>query len=114
MRALGSVCIYFFICLIAGYILAGRGEGTVHEGRAGVLQGVPAPAFIGVLTAVIVTFFQTRMAFSWDVLKFKFDRISPLKGFKRMFSLRSVIELLKSLIKITVLGWVVWFSSKAD
>lgn len=38
--------------------------------------------FIGVLTAVIVTFFQTRMAFSWDVLKFKFDRISPLKGFK--------------------------------
>ena len=68
--------------------------------------------FIGVLTAVIVTFFQTRMAFSWDVLKFKFDRISPLKGFKRMFSLRSVIELLKSLIKITVLGWVVWFFLK--
>ena len=68
--------------------------------------------FIGVLTAVIVTFFQTRMAFSWDVLKFMFDRISPLKGFKRMFSLRSVIELLKSLIKITVLGWVGWFFLK--
>ena len=29
-----------------------------------------------------------------------------------MFSLRSVIELLKSLIKITVLGWVVWFFLK--
>ena len=64
--------------------------------------------FIGVLTAVAVTFFQTRMAFSMDVLKFKMERISPLKGFKRMFSIRSVVELIKALIKITILGWVVY------
>lgn len=63
---------------------------------------------IGVLTAVAVTFFQTRMAFSMDVLKFKMERISPLKGFKRMFSIRSVVELIKALIKITILGWVVY------
>ncbi|MCC2820569.1 flagellar biosynthesis protein FlhB [Lachnoclostridium pacaense] len=64
--------------------------------------------FIGVLTAVAVTFFQTRMAFSMDVLKFKMERISPLKGFKRMFSIRSVVELIKALIKITILGWEVY------
>ena len=64
--------------------------------------------FIGVLTAVAVTFFQTRMAFSMDVLKVKMERISPLKGFKRMFSIRSVVELIKALIKITILGWVVY------
>lgn len=64
--------------------------------------------FIGVLTAVAVTFFQTRMAFSMDILKFKMERISPLKGFKRMFSIRSVVELIKALIKITILGWVVY------
>ena len=64
--------------------------------------------FIGVLTAVAVTFFQTRMAFSLDVLKFKMERVSPLKGFKRMFSIRSVVELIKALIKITILGWVVY------
>ncbi len=64
--------------------------------------------FIGVLTAVAVTFFQTRMAFSMDVLKFKMERISPFKGFKRMFSIRSVVELIKALIKITILGWVVY------
>ena len=60
-------------------IYSGRkGKGLSLEGRADVLR-VPAPAFLsGVLTAVIVTFFQTRMAFSW-VLKFKFDRISPLR-----------------------------------
>ena len=63
---------------------------------------------IGVIIAVAVTFFQTRMAFSMDVLKFKMERISPLKGFKRMFSIRSVVELIKALIKITILGWVVY------
>lgn len=68
--------------------------------------------FIGLLVAVTVTFFQTRMAFSMDVLKFKMERISPLKGFKRMFSIRSVVELLKALIKITILGWVVYIFIK--
>lgn len=58
---------------------------------------------IGVLTAVIVTFFQTRMAFSWEVMKFKLERISPMKGFKRMFSMRALVELLKAVVKITCL-----------
>ncbi len=62
---------------------------------------------IGVLTAVIVTFFQTRMSFSWEVMKFKLDRISPIKGFKRMFSLRSLMELIKALVKISCLIWVI-------
>ena len=30
--------------------------------------------------------------------------MSPLKGFKRLFSIRSVVELLKALIKISVLN----------
>lgn len=62
--------------------------------------------FIGLAAAVVITFFQTRMAFSMDVIKFKMERISPLKGFKRMLSVRSVVELLKALLKITILGWV--------
>ena len=64
--------------------------------------------FIGVAVAVVTTFFQTRMSFSTDVMKFKMDRISLLKGFKRMFSIRSVVELLKALIKITILAWVIY------
>lgn len=64
--------------------------------------------FIGVAVAVVTTFFQTRLSFSADVMKFKMDRISLLKGFKRMFSIRSVVELLKALIKITILAWVIY------
>lgn len=64
--------------------------------------------FIGVLAAVVITFFQTRMAFSMETMKFKMERISPLKGFKRMFSIRSIVELLKAVLKITILIWVIY------
>ena len=57
---------------------------------------------------VEVAALQTRMAFSMETINFKANRISPLQGFKRLFSIRSVVELLKALIKITVLGWMIY------
>jgi len=40
----------------------------------------------------------------------KLERISPLAGIKRMFSLRSVVELLKGLAKITIVGFVAFLA----
>lgn len=53
--------------------------------------------------AVAATFFQTKLLVSGELLKPKFSRLNPLQGFKRLFSLRSVIEALKGVLKITVL-----------
>lgn len=43
----------------------------------------------------------------------KLDRLNPLSGLKRMFSMNSVVELLKSWAKVLVVGlcawWVLWF-----
>lgn len=64
--------------------------------------------FIAGIGAVIVSAFQTQMLFSMDALKFKASRINPLQGFKRLFSARSAVELLKAIIKITVLGIVIY------
>ena len=55
------------------------------------------------LLAVGVTFFQTKMLVAGESIKPKFSRINPLQGFKRLFSLRSVIEALKGILKITIL-----------
>lgn len=63
---------------------------------------LPAMMIIGLMTVVAVLA-QTRMLVSGEQIKFKLERIDPIKGFKRLFSLRSLVELLKSLIKITVL-----------
>ena len=53
--------------------------------------------------AVGVTFFQTKMLVAGESIRPKFNRISPLQGFKRLFSLRSIIEAVKGMLKITIL-----------
>ena len=63
---------------------------------------------VSVLVAVIVTMAQTKMLFSTKAFAPKFSRINPLNGIKKMFSIRAVVELLKSLIKIIVLLYMVY------
>lgn len=69
---------------------------------------------ITVLGAVVVTMFQTQMLFSMEALKFKANRINPLQGFKRLFSVRSVVELLKALAKTAALGLVMYYVIKGQ
>ncbi len=69
---------------------------------------VGPPLAVTALLAIIATFAQTRLLVTAEVMKPKFERISPLKGFKRLFSLRSVIEALKGIIKITILLYLIY------
>ncbi|MEM8500550.1 MAG: flagellar biosynthesis protein FlhB [Pseudomonadota bacterium] len=46
--------------------------------------------------------------FSAKALAPKLERISPLKGLKRMFSMNSVMELLKAIAKVLLVGSVAW------
>lgn len=72
-----------------------------------VVAAVPL-LLISSLTGIIFSGIQTRFLVTPKLLAFKFNRLSPLQGFKKMFSLRGVVELLKSLIKIVVLGVVIY------
>lgn len=65
---------------------------------------------ITVLCAVTATFAQTRLLVSGELMKPKFSRINPLEGFKRLFSLKSVINALKGVLKICVLMVIVYMS----
>lgn len=57
---------------------------------------------------VIATFLQTKMLVTGESLRPKFSRINPLEGFRRLFSLRSVIEALKGLLKILILLYLIY------
>ena len=63
---------------------------------------------IAVLLAIVATTAQTRLLFSTDALKPKFSRLSPLQGFKRMFSAKSVVEVIKGIIKISILMYILY------
>ncbi|MBF0246789.1 MAG: flagellar biosynthesis protein FlhB [Alphaproteobacteria bacterium] len=70
--------------------------------------GITLAPFFGVLVllAIVANLSQTGLIVAPSKLKPDFGKISPLKGLKRMFSLRSVVEFLKGVIKLTVLGTV--------
>jgi flagellar biosynthesis protein FlhB len=68
---------------------------------------MPAFAFLlsGLLIAgVAVTLIQTR--FLWANKGFDFSRLNPISGFKRIFSTHGLIEMVKSLLKLALVGWV--------
>ena len=64
--------------------------------------------FICALVAVTITLLQTRLLFTFKAAAFKMSRLNPLQGIKRLFSLRSIVELAKSLLKISILGYIIY------
>lgn len=65
---------------------------------------------ITVLLAMTATFAQTRLLVTAESMKPKFNRISPLQGFKRLFSLKSVMEAFKGILKISILMYIIYTS----
>jgi flagellar biosynthetic protein FlhB len=69
------------------------------------VAAIMAPFFMMVMTAGIgINLLQSGLNITFKPLEPKGERISPLKGFKRIFSGRSLFELFKSLAKIALVG----------
>lgn len=63
---------------------------------------------ISLVIGVVATGIQTRFNVTTKPLKFKLSKLNPLKGIKNMFSAKQVVELLKALIKIIILGVILY------
>ncbi len=71
--------------------------------------GIIAPILIAAfLAAVVSNVIQSGFVFTTKALAPKFDRINPLSGFKRIFSTRTLLDLVKAIIKIAILGLVAY------
>lgn len=75
-----------------------------------VLFALTALPLLLITTAVdvVITMGQTRMLYSTESIQWKWDRMNPIAGFKRLFSLRSIVELLKAAMKISILGYIIY------
>ena len=61
---------------------------------------------VGFVAAFITNKLQVGNLFTTETLKIKPERLNPIEGFKRMFSMRTFVELVKSLLKIGIVGFV--------
>ena len=105
---------------------------TVLEGLAGV-DGDPAALlarFGGVFTAVLLGFlpfvgivlvaaiaanlFQVGFLFTADPLTPDLDRVNPVSGLGRLFSFRGLVRLLGGLLKLSIVGMIVFWTIWAE
>jgi flagellar biosynthetic protein FlhB len=74
-----------------------------------------APIFgVTFVVAVLAESLQTGFVAAVDPLTPKLERINPLEGFKRMFSLQGFVELIKSILKIMIVFWIAWSAAKDE
>src|SRR5687767_240459 len=67
------------------------------------------PLVLAIVAAVGAGYLQFGLVFSADGIMPKLDKISPLAGLKRMFSMRSLAEFVRGLLKLAVVGSVAMF-----
>ncbi|EME74278.1 flagellar biosynthesis protein FlhB [Bacillus sonorensis] len=66
-----------------------------------------APVMVAALiSGVLSNYLQVGFLFAPEVVKPDLKKLDPLKGFKRIYSIRAFVELLKSILKIVVVGTV--------
>lgn len=69
------------------------------------------PLFMAVVVvAVLINLSQTGPVFTLQPLAPDLNRLNPAAGLKRIFSMRTVFESIKSLVKLAVLGTVMYFA----
>jgi len=73
--------------------------------RQGLLLMLPVLG-VGVLMALLASYAQVGVLFTGEPLKMKFEKINPIQGAKQIFSMRSMVEFLKSMLKVTIIGLI--------
>ncbi len=63
---------------------------------------------IGFLVALFSNTFQFKFQVTSKPLQPKFSKMNPINGFKRIFSLNTLMEFLKSLVKVVVISYLVY------
>jgi flagellar biosynthesis protein FlhB len=69
---------------------------------------------IVLLAGFIVNILQVGFLFSSEAITPKFSKIDPIKGFQRLFSLRSIVEFFKVILKMAIVGIVAYLTIKNE
>ncbi|MCI6285148.1 flagellar biosynthesis protein FlhB [Selenomonas sp.] len=80
-----------------------------------ILARTAFPIMMAVMVVgLAVNIFQTGWHFNTEKLEPKLDNLNPINGFGRIFSKRSLVELVKSLLKIAIIGFFIYHYLKDE
>ncbi|WP_019242293.1 MULTISPECIES: flagellar biosynthesis protein FlhB [Bacillus] len=107
---LKNIALEIYTMTFEQYMLLPLSEKNIHiifitmaEKAATFLLPIMLATMVG---GVIANYMQVGVLFSTETIQFKLNKINPISGFKRIFSLRAIVELFKSILKISLVGFV--------
>lgn len=105
-----NILLYIFRHSFEDYMLMSLTASNVQVIFLDVLKElilVLAPIMaVAMIAGFIANYMQFGFLFSTEAIQPKLEKIDPIKGFKRIFSVRAIVELLKSILKISFVGAV--------
>ena len=72
-----------------------------------IIFGVPLALF-----CILTQFFVGGINFSLKSIYWKMEKMNPIKGLKRIFSMKGLVNLVKALLKVAILGFITFFVVK--
>ena len=80
-----------------------------------ILLKTALPIMIGILIfALGINLYQVGLMVSTEKIEFKLDNLNPVNGFGRIFSKRSLVEMIKSILKIIIIGFFIYLFLKDE
>ncbi len=86
----------------------------VHKTASTMLICAAPVGLVSMCFGIIANVAQFGFIFAPEVLELKPDRINPMQGFKRLFSMKALVEAVKSVFKFVVVLSIVYFYMKDD
>jgi flagellar biosynthetic protein FlhB len=65
---------------------------------------------VTIIAGFMINILQTGILFSSEAITPKYSKIDPIKGLQRLFSLRSLVELAKNILKMAIIGFVAYLT----
>lgn len=72
------------------------------------------PVAVGImLVGILANIVQIGFLFTLKPLEPKLEKIDPISGFKRLFAMRSLVDLVKNIFKLAVIGTIAYLTIKS-
>jgi flagellar biosynthetic protein FlhB len=69
---------------------------------------------VAMIAGLMINILQVGFHVSSKAIAPKFSKIDPMKGLKRLFSMRSLFELVKNILKMAIIGFVAYLTIKGE
>jgi len=91
--------------------ISGKAVSVLMQTAVTQLIQLVLPFFIvGFAAALAINVFQVKWVVTTKPMQPKLDKFNPINGAKRIFSKESLMELLRSVVKILIIGWIAYSS----